>query len=74
MQDIIGAISALRAAASNATDDMGLFDKMGGYIVAPTDENAVAFSRSTTQVLNIVYLSGAGKGGFFPNGLNGAIN
>jgi hypothetical protein len=26
------------------------------------------------QVLRIVYLGGSKKGGFFPNGLNGAIN
>jgi hypothetical protein len=71
--NIIGAISALRAKASNATDDLGLFTATGGYIVAPTDANAVAYSRSTSQVLSVVYLGGAGKGGFFPNGLNGSI-
>ena len=43
--------------------------------IAPTDANAVAFSRNTNQVLRIVYLGGApgAGGGFFPNGLNGAI-
>ncbi len=25
------------------------------------------------QVLSIVYLGGKGKGGFFPNGLNGSL-
>ncbi|MDB5044696.1 MAG: hypothetical protein JWQ08_746, partial [Deinococcus sp.] len=36
--------------------------------------NAVAYARSTREVLNIVYLApNASKGGFFPNGLNGSI-
>ena len=43
--------------------------------ITPTDTNALAFSRTTTQVLNIVYLGGAsGNYGFFPKGLNGAIS
>ena len=36
--------------------------------IVPTDANGLAFSRSTGEVLNIVYLGGAGSGGFFPNG------
>ena len=47
-------------------------------IVAADTTNAIAFSRTTDQVLHIVYGasgSGAGvsKGGFFPSGLNGTI-
>lgn len=45
-------------------------------IVAADTTNAIAFSRSTDQVLHIVYAAGAGvqtKGGFFPAGLNGTI-
>jgi len=46
-------------------------------IVAADTTNAIAFSRTTDQVLHIVYgaANGAGltKGGFFPNGLNGTI-
>ena len=45
-------------------------------IVAADSTNAIAFSRTTDQVLHIVYAAGAGvqtKGGFFPNGLNGTI-
>jgi hypothetical protein len=46
-------------------------------IVAATTANAIAFARTTDQVLHIVYgtANGAGvtKGGFFPNGLNGNI-
>ena len=43
--------------------------------VAPLDSNGLAYSRTTGQVLNIVYLNNASvmKGGFFPNGVNGAI-
>ncbi len=54
-------------------------------IVASTTANAIAFARSTDQVLHIVYGSlsntagattpaaGVAKGAFFPNGLNGKI-
>jgi Ferritin-like domain len=45
-------------------------------IVAADSTNAIAFERTTDQVLHIVYAAGAGvatKGGFFPNGLNGKI-
>lgn len=67
------AISAVRAAASDAKDDQGVVMN-GNSNITPTDINALAFSRTTTQVLNIVYLGGASAGyGFFPQGLNGAI-
>lgn len=66
-------ISAVRAAASGAKDDQGVVWN-GLPNITPTDVNALAFSRTTTQVLNIVYLGGAsGNYGFFPQGLNGAI-
>ncbi len=45
-------------------------------IVAADSTNAIAYERTTDQVLHIVYAAGAGvvaKGGFFPNGLNGTI-
>ena len=43
--------------------------------VALVDDNALAFGRSTAQVLNIVYLNNAAAtmGGFFPAGVNGTI-
>ncbi len=46
-------------------------------IVAADTTNAIAFARTTDQVLHIVYGAGGGanvsKGGFFPTGLNGTI-
>jgi hypothetical protein len=45
-------------------------------IVAADPNTAVGFSRSTSQVLSIVYANsatGTASGGFFPNGLNGSI-
>ena len=68
---VVGAISALRAKVGGGKD-AGLSDNAGA-IIAPADRNGVAYGRSTAEVLNIVYLGGKGKGGFYPNGLNGAI-
>ena len=67
------AISALRASASGAPDDQGV-TLNGVANISLGDGNAIAFDRSTAQVLNVVYLGGASGGfGFFPNGLNGTI-
>ncbi|MDH7975020.1 ferritin-like domain-containing protein [Sphingomonas sp. AR_OL41] len=43
--------------------------------IVPLDANGIAYSRSTGQVLNIVYLTNAAvsMGGFFPAGVNGTI-
>lgn len=43
----------------------------------PTDANALAIKRTTSQVLAIVYANataGTKSGGFFPSGVNGNIN
>ncbi len=55
-------------------DDQGIGDATTANIV-PTDTNGVAYSRSTGQVLNVVYLNKASvaSGGFFPQGINGNI-
>jgi len=38
------------------------------------DSNAIVFTRTTQQVLNIVYLSAnTTPGGFFPNGVNSQL-
>jgi len=73
VEAIVQAISDLRDSVDGTTDlDQGV--TMGGKAnLVPTDANGITFSRSTEQVLNIVYLGGKGRGGFFPNGLNGAI-
>lgn len=71
--DATAKISALRATASGAADDQGVVWN-GTANIIPSDKNALAFSRTTAQVLNIVYLGGASGGyGFFPQGLNGKI-
>ncbi len=72
-----GAISDARDSLDGADDlDQGIVDSDGNSNIVPTDDNAIAFSRSTGQVLNIVYLNPAKvtEGGFFPDGVNGAIN
>jgi hypothetical protein len=68
---VVAAISALRAKVGGGKD-MGLSDNAGA-VIAPADKNGVAYARTTSEVLAIVYLGGKGKGGFYPNGLNGAI-
>lgn len=40
----------------------------------PTDGNGVTLARTPQQVLNILTFGMGGKGGFFPNGVNGKIN
>jgi hypothetical protein len=44
--------------------------------IVPADSNGLAFGRTPGQVLNIVYLNpdSVRRGGFFPAGVNGALN
>jgi hypothetical protein len=69
------AISDVRDSLDGPTDlDQGLLDANGNANIVPLDANGLAYSRSTQQVINIVYANPSGAvGGFFPNGLNGAI-
>jgi hypothetical protein len=80
---VLDAVSNLRDSVDNtggnqysaADDDQGLEN---GTNIVPTDDNGLAFSRTTAQVLPIVYLGShptttPTQNSFFPNGLNGAI-
>lgn len=55
----------------------GFFATTGTANASATVPQATAFTRSTSQILQIVYgaagQTGVSKGGFFPNGLNGNI-
>ncbi len=71
------AISDARDSLDGSSNlDQGVYESPPGFSnIAPLDENAIALSRSTGQVLNIVYLNRAAVtgGGFFPAGVNGTI-
>jgi hypothetical protein len=54
-------------------DDIGVGVSNGAATIVDADSNAIAFSRTTAQVLKIVYGGGSTSGAFFPNGLNGTI-
>ncbi len=75
VSQIVQAISNLRGSVGGGKDQ-GIIDPKDptkGNIL-PTDENSIAFSRTTREVLNIAYgAKDATKGSFFPEGLNGAI-
>jgi hypothetical protein len=67
-------VSALRGKLGGGNETMLSINS----IVAADTTNAIAFARTTDQVLHIVYAAapGAGvkSGGFFPNGFNGSIS
>ncbi len=69
------AISNLRATLGGG-NEQGIVIPGEAYNFVASDTNALAYRRTTTQVLNIVYGSttAIGVGGlFFPSGTNGAI-
>lgn len=77
VQNTANAISDLRASLDDVPApqrlDQGI--RVNGVAnIVPADGNSIAFSRSTRQVLNIVYGGvNATSGLFFPNGMNGPI-
>lgn len=57
-------------------DDQGISGDATTSNIVPTDpDSSIVYSRTTGQVLNIVYLNNKAVigGGFFPNGINGNI-
>lgn len=70
------AISLARDQLDGPADtDQGVAMFRDASNIALLDGNGLAFSRTTGQVLNIVYLNSNAvrQGGFFPNGVNGNI-
>ena len=70
------AIATLQSQASGALTSIGIVNPATGqFQISTRDGNALAYRRTTTQIINIVE-NGSGashRGGFFPNGLNGTI-
>jgi hypothetical protein len=74
--DATEAISNARDSLDGPTDlDQGVRPRGSASNIVPTDNDAIAYSRSAGQVLNIAYLNrmATDRGGFFPSGVNGSI-
>ena len=69
-------ISNLRDAVDGSSDDDQKIRVDKTANIVPTDADGIVYSRSTGDVLNIVYLTPekVTKGGFYPSGVNGGIN
>jgi hypothetical protein len=75
VQQASTAIANTRATLDGTgNDDIGVGTlSTGAATIVNADANAIAFSRTTTQVLSVVYGGGSASGAFFPNGMNGTI-
>ncbi|MBC7518017.1 MAG: ferritin-like domain-containing protein [Microbacteriaceae bacterium] len=73
---VVQKLSDARDSLDGKSDDDQGIGTLDAPNLVPVDANALTYSRSAGQVLNIVYLNPAEvtSGGFFPAGVNGAIN
>ena len=71
-QKAANAISAVRATLGGG-GEQGLSIPNLAINTSPSDSDSLAFRRTTTQVLNIVYAGRSTGGGFLPNQANGTI-
>lgn len=71
-QKAANAISAVRASLGNGKEQ-GLSTATLSFNTSPADTDSLAFRRTTTEVLNIVYGGRVTGGGFLPNQANGTI-
>ncbi|GAA2749344.1 ferritin-like domain-containing protein [Amnibacterium kyonggiense] len=77
-QHAANAISDARDSLDGKSDDDQHITTWNGRDanIVPANRSSIAYSRTPGQVLNVVYLTpkAATKGGFFPKGVNGAVN
>jgi len=71
-QSAANAISAVRASLGNGKEQ-GLTVGNLRFNTSPSDSDSLAFRRSATEVLNVVYAGRSTGGGFLPNQANGTI-
>ena len=71
-QKAADAISAVRAKLGNGKEQ-GITVGNLRFNTSPSDTDSLAFRRTTTEVLNIVYAGRITGGGFLPNQANGVI-
>ena len=71
-QAAANAISAVRASAGNGKEQPLSLANLS-INTSPSDSDSLAYRRTTTEVLNIVYNGRSTGGGFLPNQANGTI-